>query len=104
MQGRSLVPLLAGQTPDSWRTDFFCEHLMEHPQIPKHEGVRSERYRYSRYFEQDPIVEELYDLQEDPLEAQNLIEDERYIEVLRMMRARCDQLRTTYQTAQEQPD
>lgn len=25
-------------------------------------GVRTERYKYFKYFEQDPVIEELYDL------------------------------------------
>ena len=57
MQGRSLVPLLRGEEPEDWRTDFFVEHLMEHKQIVKHEGVRGQRYKYARYFELDPVYE-----------------------------------------------
>ena len=34
MQGGSLVPLLANRRPKTWRTDFFCEHLFDHPKIP----------------------------------------------------------------------
>src|SRR5688500_6989297 len=37
-QGRSLRPLVEGETPADWRTDFFAEHLMDHPQLPKWEG------------------------------------------------------------------
>ncbi len=54
MQGRSLAPLLVGEAPADWRTDFFVEHLFDHPEIPKHEGVRGERFKYARYFEQVP--------------------------------------------------
>ena len=35
-QGRSLLPLIRGETPDDWRRDFFCEHLMDnkpHPEV-----------------------------------------------------------------------
>ncbi|MFT5143801.1 MAG: arylsulfatase A-like enzyme, partial [Thalassolituus oleivorans] len=75
MQGRSLTPLLAGESPDDWREDFFVEHLFDHPDIPKHEGVRGQRFKYARYFEQSPVYEELYDLLEDPLETLNLAGD-----------------------------
>ena len=96
MQGRSLVPLLAGKSPDDWRTDFFVEHLFEHPEIPKHEGVREERYNYARYFEQNPVYEELYDLVEDPMEARNLAENPDYLEILEDLRRRTDELRDEY--------
>ncbi len=96
MQGRSLVPLLRGEEPEDWRTDFFVEHLMEHKQIVKHEGVRGQRYKYARYFELDPVYEELYDLENDPLETKNLARDPAYAEVLARLRTRCDELRDHY--------
>ena len=96
MQGRSLVPLLRGEEPEDWRTDFFVEHLMEHKQIVKHEGVRGQRYKYARYFELDPVYEELYDLENDPLETKNLARDPAYAEVLARLRTRCDELRDRY--------
>jgi arylsulfatase A-like enzyme len=96
MQGQSLVPLLAGESPTDWRTYFFVEHLFEHPEIPKHEGVRGERYKYARYFEQVPVYEELYDVLEDPLETSNLAADPRYQEILEELRDLTDRLRDEY--------
>ena len=34
-QGRSLVPLLQGESPANWRTDFFYEHLFERQTFPR---------------------------------------------------------------------
>ena len=96
MQGRSLVPFVAGETPSGWRNDFFVEHLFEHPQIPKHEGVRGARYKYARYFEQEPVYEELYDLLADPMETTNLAGDTDYNNILLEMRRRTDELRDGY--------
>jgi arylsulfatase A-like enzyme len=75
-----------------WREDFLCEHLFEHKKIPKSEGVRSKNWKYIRYFEQDPIYEELYDLKNDPHERDNFSEDPNYLEKLNSMRERCDKL------------
>jgi arylsulfatase A-like enzyme len=96
MQGRSLTPLLAGEAPRDWREDFFVEHLLENPEIPKHEGVRGERFKYARYFEQLPVYEELYDLLEDPMETRNLSGDPDYRDVLEELRRRTDELREEY--------
>jgi arylsulfatase A-like enzyme len=71
MQGKSLMPLVRGEAPD-WRTSFFYEHLFEHPRIPKTEAVRTEQWKYIRYVETDPVIEEVYDLQHDPMELENL--------------------------------
>ena len=92
-QGVSLVPLVEGRKPSKWRTDFFCEHLMDHPKIPKYEGVRGQRYVYARYFEHPEDGEFLHDLKVDPDQLKNFVADPAYAEVLREMRARCDELR-----------
>lgn len=96
MQGRSLRPLLRGESPADWRTDFFVEHLFEHPEIPKHEGVRGGRFKYARYFEQVPVHEELYDLLEDPMETRNLAGDPDYRDILEELRRRTNELRDAY--------
>jgi arylsulfatase A-like enzyme len=95
-QGEDLTGLVYGQASSSWRTDFFCEHLMDHPDIPKWEGVRGARYVYARYFENLPAGEFLHDLQQDPQQLKNLVGDPDYVGELAKMRKRCDTLRDTY--------
>lgn len=92
-QGCSLMPLLRGEKPQAWRTDFFCEHLMNNAKIPKYEGVRGQRYVYARYFEHPADGEFLHDLQADPDQLRNFVSDPAYAEVLARMRERCDRLR-----------
>jgi len=94
MQGRSLVPLLEGDQVD-WRTDFFYEFLFEYEGIPKSEGVRGLRYVYARYFEEDPVYEQLFDLERDPHQTENLAEKPNSRAVLNQLRQRCDALRAT---------
>ena len=67
--------------------------LFEHAEIPKHEGVRTARHKYARLFEQEPLHEELYDLEADPLETRNLAADPAHRELLERLRRRCDELR-----------
>lgn len=95
-QGRSLTPILRGEQPSDWRTDFFCEHLMDHPEIPKWEGVRDQRFIYARYFEQDPPYEFLHDLEGDPDELVNLANDPASAATLRRLRERTTTLRDQY--------
>ena len=92
-QGRSLSALLQGKHVSDWRNDFFCEHLMDNPEIPKWEGVRGERYVYANYFEQEPVYEFLHDLQPDPDQLNNLVADPEYREILAAMRKRCDEFK-----------
>jgi arylsulfatase A-like enzyme len=90
-QGRSLRPLLEGNTTE-WRSAFLCEHLFDRSDIPKSEGVRTERWKYIRYFEQRPIYEELYDLVSDPTESHNLAGQMDLAEKLDEMRLQCTDL------------
>ena len=87
------MPLVRGEKVAKWRTDFFCEHLLDHPKIPKLEGVRRQRYVYARYFEFPDDSEFLYDLKTDPKQLTNLAKNPNYRRVLQQNRERYDELR-----------
>lgn len=59
------------------RKEFVTEHLWQTPIIPPSEALRTERWKYFRYIN-DPSHEELYDLQLDPLEQNNLAKNPAY--------------------------
>lgn len=93
MQGSSLKPLVHGESPDDWREAFFYEHWFNAGgRIAPSEGVRDRRWKYARYLKLDRIeegearYEELYDLDTDPHETVNLVEDSRYAGVLERQR------------------
>jgi len=87
MQGRDLTPLVRGEQPE-WRTEWFYEHLFEHAWIPRTEGVRTERWKYTRYLDTEPVFEELFDLGSDRFEERNLAREAEYRERLEEMRER----------------
>jgi arylsulfatase A-like enzyme len=89
MQGQDLTPLLIGPAPQSWRDAWFYEHVYEHGgKIEPCEGVRAQRWKYIRYYRQDPVYESLFDLLEDPRETRDLARDEAYRSVLDEYRAK----------------
>jgi arylsulfatase A-like enzyme len=72
MQGRSLRPVLAGQSVP-WRNEFFYEHQFDAAGwISPTEGLRTMDWMYCRYPKEAPLFEELYSLRKDPLEKTNL--------------------------------
>jgi N-acetylglucosamine-6-sulfatase len=96
VQGASLLPLLRGENPN-WRRAMLYEYFWEaaYPQTPTVFGVRTERYKYMHYqgvFDLD----ELYDLEKDPHEMHNLIDDAASFEIRRGMRQRLDALLGEY--------
>lgn len=90
MQGRSLLPLLHGETPDDWRDDIFHDYVFEmYPgDIPKNMAVRTERHKLVRYTAPRPQYEQLFDLEQDHLEIHNLIDDPDYFAVRQDLRRR----------------
>jgi arylsulfatase A-like enzyme len=93
MQGRSLLPLLAGTTTP-WRQDFLYEYF-EYPAghcVRKNRGIRTNRYKLIHFYEQ-PQEWELYDLVEDPGERRNLAPVSTYATTLAALRKRMTELR-----------
>jgi arylsulfatase A-like enzyme len=93
MDGKSLKPLLTGQQND-WREDFLYEYY-EYPGAHSgraNRGVRTEKWKLIHFFE-EPQEFELYDIQEDPHEMNNLIHDPSYRSVIQTLRKRLEVLR-----------
>jgi N-acetylglucosamine-6-sulfatase len=88
-QGRSLVPLLRGEHPP-WRNSVLIEYASDtvFPRIRNmgYRAVRTERYKYIRYLEL-PGMDELYDLESDPYELDNLMGSGRGRELLPPLQA-----------------
>jgi N-acetylglucosamine-6-sulfatase len=88
MDGCSFLPLLEGKdTP--WRDVVFYEYYWEpnYPQTPTVHGIRTDRYKYIRYHGIWDL-DELYDLQEDPQEMQNLIKDPAHQDLVKSLNTR----------------
>jgi N-acetylglucosamine-6-sulfatase len=73
--GRSLVPVLNG-TAASWRSSVLLEYYSDRvfPRIRNmgYQAVRTERFKYIDYLELEGM-DELYDLQADPFELDNIM-------------------------------
>jgi len=108
MQGRSLVPVLAGHTPDDWRTSFYY-HYYENPgshNVSRHYAVCTARYKLACYYNtnNDEKIWELIDLEADPLEQHNYYGDPAYAQVQAELHAELDRLREQYQVPEVDPD
>jgi arylsulfatase A-like enzyme len=100
-QGRSLTPLFQSDAA-SWRKDWLYEYY-EYPgdhSVPKNRGIRTERYKFIEYYEQNPAEYEFYDLASDPQEIHNLYVQKQYDSLVSELRARMHALRIEYGTAQ----
>ncbi len=96
MQGRSLVPLLEGETPADWRKSFYY-HYYEYPgphDVRRHYGVRTDRYKLIYFYKLNEW--ELYDLQQDPHELQSVYGEPAYEGITRELKAELERLREKY--------
>lgn len=85
MPGRSFLPLLKADSVQ-WRNKIFYEYYWEYdfPMTPTVFGVRSDQYKYIRYYGIWD-TNELYDLVNDPNETTNLINRPEYAAVVKQM-------------------
>ena len=74
MQGRSIAPLLGGSAPAGWQTSMYYhyyEFAPPHWVLPNY-GIRTQRYKLISYYTVNQW--ELFDLEKDPDEMENLFE------------------------------
>lgn len=90
-QGESLMPIVKSGTTFQKRDTVLIEHLWDFEHIPPSEGVRTKKWKYFRYVDHTEH-EELYDLQKDPMETNNLAPDPKYVVHLNALRNSCDAL------------
>ena len=105
IQGRSLVPLLRGETPDDWRDSFYyhyMEGLYSWHSVPRHYGVTNGRYKLIHFYELGDEWE-FYDLENDPRELTNQYDNPEYASQVEVMAAELGRLREHYQVPDEDP-
>ena len=98
VQGRSLRPLMNGTPVPGWR-DAVYYHYYEYPRgwhkVKRHYGVRTQRYKLIHFYN-DIDSWELYDLQNDPNEMNNLYDHVEYRQVQEDLHAKLEELREKY--------
>jgi arylsulfatase A-like enzyme len=101
MQGRSLTPLLKGQTPEGWRESLYYQYF-EFPavhSVRRHYGVRTERYKLIHYYRMDEW--ELFDLKKDPEELNSVYGEAAYQDVQKRMKRELRRLQDKYKVPED---
>jgi len=97
MQGRSLLPVLAGQTPDDWRQTFYYHYYESGGHgVPLHYGVTDGRYKLIRFPEPNLDAWEFFDRKNDPRELESIYGDPTVAEEQQRMHGELDRLRKAF--------
>ena len=97
IQGESLLPLLKGEKEIDGR-DALYYHFFEYPaehMVKRHNGVRTDRYKLIHFYN-DIDSWELYDLEKDPGEMNNLYGKEGTEEITRQLKEKLAELQKKY--------
>jgi arylsulfatase A-like enzyme len=100
MQGTSLRPVMEGSTPENWQSAVYYrywEHLSAPHKVGAHYGLRTERYKLIYYYgkslgasntsnETREPEWELFDLEVDPHEMNNVYDDPAYNEMMKELK------------------
>ena len=101
MQGRSLVPLMKGNTPQNEREALYY-HYYEYPavhSVMRHEGIRTDRYKLIHHYWVDQWS--LFDLKTDPRELHNVYGHPDYAQVTERLKQRLRTLKDRYEVPEE---
>ena len=111
MQGASMREIVSGNSPSQWRDAVYYRYWMHlaHHHIPGHYGVRDSRYKLAFFyglpldatlgkgsFKPTPPGWELYDLQKDPKEINNVYNDPSYSAEVKRLKNRLLELKKQY--------
>ncbi len=103
MQGKSFRSNLSGATPVGWRTSMYYRYWM-HCNRPAHFGLRTKRYKLIFFYglplgkkgavdKPTKVGWELYDLEKDPKEVNNVYKNPEYFSVVKQLKAKLNKKR-----------
>lgn len=102
MQGQSIAGFLQNKTINNWRESIYY-HYYEFPavhMVKRHYGVRTTKYKLMHYYH-DIDAWELYDLDNDPQELNNVYDSPDYADVVKELKAELKRLQTLYGDSDE---
>ncbi len=104
MQGKSFKGLLEGSIKEGDFRDVVYYHYYDFPafhMVKKHYGIRTKRYKLMHFYD-DIDTWEFYDLEKDPKELTNSIEDPSYADVVKMMHQKLDSIQKVYKVTDKE--
>lgn len=101
MQGRSMKPVLKGETPDDWRESFYYHYygFPDYHMVHRQYGVTDGRYKLINFYTLEE--KELYDLKMDPKEVRNVYGEPGYESIIARLEIELARLRTELEVPED---
>jgi arylsulfatase A-like enzyme len=95
MQGISMKKLLLGEKVVNWRDKIYYHYYEKNYGMTAHYGIQTSRFKLMHFY--DPIdTWELFDLQNDPNEMDNLYEKTEYVDLIISLKTELKDLKRKY--------
>ena len=104
MQGRSLRSLMNNSISDEDYRNAIYYHYYDFPafhMVKRHYGIRTDRFKLMHFYD-DIDIWEMYDLQKDPREMNNIYNHPDYAEVRKELHSSLDSLQQKYNVTEEE--
>ena len=98
--GRSLLPILRGQTPADWRKSVYYHYYDRGHGVAKHYGLRTDRYTLAHFYQTNEW--ELYDLEKDPRQLRSVYAEPAYSNTRAELKTELTRLRTEFKDDSDQ--
>ncbi len=106
-QGKSFRANLKGKSPKNWRQSAYYRYWQHYPVRPAHFGIRNERYKLAYFYgkalnmtgsskQNTEPAWEFYDLEKDPNENYNAIDNPDYQNIIKEMKSDLQKQRKHY--------
>jgi len=104
MQGESFKGLLNGSMNEEEFRSVLYYHYYDYPafhMVKKHYGIKTDRYKLMHFYD-DIDTWEFYDLEKDPKELKNSIDDSSYAEIIAEMHTKLDSVQKAYKVTEKE--
>jgi len=96
IHGKSIVPLLEGKSENLHEAAYYHYYEKKEHNVPKHTGVRTDRYTLAWFYAEQPAYWELFDREKDPSEMKSVYDDPAYAKVRDELTAQLKSLAAKY--------